>query len=394
MKIFVGSTVKDLRDLRNELKRKISDWGHTPLLSESKNFPIFRHKDSKTNCICVVEECDLFLLILDTRAGIIYDGLAEPKFSRFSGISITEAEYRRARERDIPICILIRENTMNESSLYRKEKKQNNLLGSKKTSHSWHADIEVFEFIDRLQHEENIPWIHRFSNAGDVIEYVYPLIKELEKIQEENTSPFNQSKETLTVKFDNYQRKLDQLKTTIDNFLIMEIWKFFASQRLTGKYNLEETLHLLNEIKAPFPFLESENMKDVKPDSDLYMAMARLLDHIRDQIAEKKYTDGMEIFNPKNGFYNENFQFATGYQHYLGYLWGLVGEQDITSSQLQHYFYSNKKESDKEKVEDTIVNLIILFMMAYSMWRWAEFTHGEMLDAIIANESPWKGEGE
>jgi len=394
MKIFVGSTVRDLRDLRDEVKRKITEWGHAPLLSEAKDFPIFYHKDSKTNCICVVEECELFLLILDTRAGIIYSGQAEPKYSRFAGVTITEAEYMRAREMDIPICIFIRDNTMNESALYRKEKKQNALSGSKKPNHTWHADTEVFEFIDRLQHEDTIPWIYRFRYAGDVIEYVYPLIKQLEKIREENNQPYNRAKETFTAKFNNYQNKLGLIKNTLDNFLIKELWKFFLSQNLTGKYDLEETLHLLEGIKPPFPFLESKNMQFVNPDDDLYKAMDYYLDHIREQIAENKYIAGMDLIDQKNVIFDEKFQFTTGYQKYLGFLWGMVGEHDITSSQLQHYFYSHWKEPDNVKVEDIIVNLIILFMMAYSMWSWAEFTHGKMLDAIIANESPWKGEGE
>jgi len=38
MKIFVGSTVKDLEDLRDQLYYKIKAWGHTPLLSEFPDF--------------------------------------------------------------------------------------------------------------------------------------------------------------------------------------------------------------------------------------------------------------------------------------------------------------------------------------------------------------------
>jgi len=70
MKIFVGSTVKDLEDLRDGLYRSLKEVGHTPWFSEKDDFLTNRHRDSMTNCIKVAEECDLFVVLLDKRAGL------------------------------------------------------------------------------------------------------------------------------------------------------------------------------------------------------------------------------------------------------------------------------------------------------------------------------------
>ena len=72
MKIFVSSTVKDLGYLRDELYRRLKELGHTPWLSEMSDFPINLHPDSMTNCIMVAEKCDLFVVLLDKRAGLSY----------------------------------------------------------------------------------------------------------------------------------------------------------------------------------------------------------------------------------------------------------------------------------------------------------------------------------
>ena len=119
MKIFVSSTVKDLGDLRDELYRRLKELGHTPWFSERNDFPINRHPDSLTNCIKVAEECDLIVVLLDKRAGLPYTDKENSPYPDLFGLTISEAEYRRARKKGKPVCIFIRKIVENESAIYR-----------------------------------------------------------------------------------------------------------------------------------------------------------------------------------------------------------------------------------------------------------------------------------
>lgn len=114
MKIFVSSTVKDLGDLRDELYRRLKELGHTPWFSEKDDFPSNRHPDAMTNCLRVVEECDLFVVLLDKRAGLPYSKRDGSPYPELFGLTISEAEYRCAKKKGKPICIFIRKRAENE----------------------------------------------------------------------------------------------------------------------------------------------------------------------------------------------------------------------------------------------------------------------------------------
>ncbi|RJS82870.1 DUF4062 domain-containing protein [Methanophagales archaeon] len=99
MKIFVCSTVKDLGNLRDELYRSLKELEHTPWFSEQDGFPTNRHPDSMTNCVRVAEECDLFVVLLDKRAGLSYTKREGSPYPELFGLTISEAEYRCARKK-------------------------------------------------------------------------------------------------------------------------------------------------------------------------------------------------------------------------------------------------------------------------------------------------------
>lgn len=174
MKIFVSSTIKDLGDLRDELYRRLKELGHTPWLSEMSDFPSNLHPDSMTNCIMVAEECDLFVVLLDKRAGSSYykEGTA---YSDLSGLKISEAEYRCARKKGKPICIFIRKRAEYESAIYRQVKDDE----KQKESIKWYSENAVYEFYERLMHEEpHIPWRYTFDSINEIIKPLIAIIGE------------------------------------------------------------------------------------------------------------------------------------------------------------------------------------------------------------------------
>ena len=173
LKIFVSSTVKDLEYLRDELYRHLKETGHTPWFSEMHDFPVNRHPDAMTNCLKVTEECDLFIVILDKRAGLPYTERENTPYLDLFGLTISEAEYRCARNNVKPICIFIRNRTENESVIYWKNKK---II----KDFEWYSDSEVYEFYERLMNEKpHVPWRYTFDSIEDIKKPLNEVIKGL-----------------------------------------------------------------------------------------------------------------------------------------------------------------------------------------------------------------------
>lgn len=92
--IFVSSTCYDLSQIRNDIKQCIIDLGHTPILSEMKDFPIDPQLSNTENCINAVKNvADIFVLIIGNKYGSVLE----------SGQSITNTEFLTAVNKGIPI---------------------------------------------------------------------------------------------------------------------------------------------------------------------------------------------------------------------------------------------------------------------------------------------------
>ena len=179
MKIFVSSTVNDLGDLRNELYYHLKELGHTPWFSEMDDFPINHHPDSMTNCLIVAEQSDYFLVLLDKRSGLPYTERAESPYHDLFNLKISEAEYKCARKKGIPICIFVRTKVDCESAIFRQitDKEQ-------RKSIRWYSEPAIYEFYNRLMHEKpHIPWRYTFDSIEDIIS---PLKKIIGATQDED----------------------------------------------------------------------------------------------------------------------------------------------------------------------------------------------------------------
>jgi len=105
-KIFLSSTCFDLIDLRAEVKSALEDIGYTVYISEASDFPVDNKISTYDNCLSVVRQCDIYLLIIHTRYGSPYRGTTEIKLpDEFSGeeISVTVAEYLTALDAGLEV---------------------------------------------------------------------------------------------------------------------------------------------------------------------------------------------------------------------------------------------------------------------------------------------------
>lgn len=105
MKVFISSTVYDLLDIRAEVESHLASMGITPILSGSSTstFEIMPDRNSIDTCLVNLESCDAVVVILCQRYG---PSLAK---AGFADLSATHLEYQRAREKNIPLYVYVRD---------------------------------------------------------------------------------------------------------------------------------------------------------------------------------------------------------------------------------------------------------------------------------------------
>jgi hypothetical protein len=161
-KVFVSSTCYDLADLRSILEDYLTKEGALTMLSDRINFPCAIGQHRHDICINTVRECDLFILIIDGRAGAEY--YKDPS------ISITRAEFREAVSSQKPLLVFVRKAVFNERVTWRKNK---GLIGFQPF---YAENISVFEFISEVQTNPAGFWIQPFEDALEIVEKLSALV--------------------------------------------------------------------------------------------------------------------------------------------------------------------------------------------------------------------------
>jgi hypothetical protein len=116
-KIFVSSTMNDLRNLRKKVADIVTESENTPLIAEN----VMDLGSPKEVIERKIDECDRYLGIFDKRWGYV------PPDNNPEKLSVTAIEYQRSKNNRIPRLILVS----------KKEK-----------------DKELQEFIDKISEKE------------------------------------------------------------------------------------------------------------------------------------------------------------------------------------------------------------------------------------------------
>ncbi|WP_264564695.1 DUF4062 domain-containing protein [Flavobacterium sp. N3904] len=164
MKIFLSSTCYDLVDIRAELERFLKEKGHELLLSDRATFPVEIGIHRHDVCINNVQNCDLFILIVDGRFGAPY--------YKDENLSITWAEFNEALRTERKIIPFVRKDVFNERQSYRHNLKKGNSF------EPFFADtIRVFDLMGEIQRHEGGFWIEQFENSVEIKDRLENLIK-------------------------------------------------------------------------------------------------------------------------------------------------------------------------------------------------------------------------
>jgi Domain of unknown function (DUF4062) len=157
-RVFVSSTVRDLADLRSAVKFWLEDFGFDVLTSETPSFPHPLDRDAIAASLAPIADCDFYVLLVGTRVGTL---IAD------EGISVTRAEFRRARE--------LRRATGKPMMLHlvRAEVDAARRLGKPArglSDEDWAAIVDFLAEIETEEVKGDPNWVHPFSSFRDVVD--------------------------------------------------------------------------------------------------------------------------------------------------------------------------------------------------------------------------------
>ncbi|WP_417561227.1 DUF4062 domain-containing protein [Marinomonas sp.] len=160
-KVFISSTCFDLSEIREQLSKFVSSFGFDPILSDHGD--VFYHPDLHTHEACVheVSNCQLFILIIGGRFGGQY--LADKEKS------ITNAEYKAAKNANIPVFTYIKSDVLSNHHIYSTNSKSDiadkiNYPAIQKKEDA----VNIFNFINEVRKESRNNGYEGFSNFSDI----------------------------------------------------------------------------------------------------------------------------------------------------------------------------------------------------------------------------------
>jgi hypothetical protein len=149
--VMISSTCFDLKQIRNELRSFIDNIGYEVILSESYDFPVNPDIDAIENCKDKVGlYADIMIVIIGGRYGSI---------QKETGKSITNIEYIEAKQKGIPIYILVESKILSCIDVWNKNKDGN---------YSGIVDsTKLFEFVDSIRNSDS-NWVFPFDVVSDI----------------------------------------------------------------------------------------------------------------------------------------------------------------------------------------------------------------------------------
>lgn len=163
-RVFVSSTYFDLKHVRSSLESFISALGFDVVLSEKGKIAYSPDLPLDESCYKEAQSSDILVLIVGGRYGAEASprSTSAPKafFERYN--SITQKEYIAARDKGIPIYILVERNVYSEYETYLRNKNNKDVIYA-------HVDsVNIFELIEDIVSQPRNNPIHQFDKQSDI----------------------------------------------------------------------------------------------------------------------------------------------------------------------------------------------------------------------------------
>ena len=157
MKVFISSTIHDLKDLRDTLQHWLEGRGHTVLASEAGTIPVDSSEHSYDVCLKAARDCDCLVAIIAGRfGGVMRDGKT----------SITLAEMHEALAHGRRVWVFVRQSVWDAKDVYNRY----TAAGMPFQPSNIVTDERVFHLIDDIRRRETGNWLSTFNLPSDLID--------------------------------------------------------------------------------------------------------------------------------------------------------------------------------------------------------------------------------
>lgn len=258
--IFISSTDYNLKDLRAELARFLSELGYRPILSSAEGFP-----DSSPilepweSCLPVLDKCFVMVLVIDGQYGTTLKWPNYKNYFEEDKYSPTHGEYLFAHKTRKRMLVFIRKSLMPHYQSYRTtlENCKNNKEEAKKVLTPTlppYVSFETLDFINKVKTTKPIPWINEFDDITSVK-------KEIQK------KMLNELAELFLIKNKHFETVIDSFNKVMDSLSLDEqkkaLGKINATKEITDAVEkLEGYKEELDKTKTELEQTKSTNTKD------------------------------------------------------------------------------------------------------------------------------------
>ena len=270
--IFISSTYEDLIDERQALVGVALESNFIPVGMEQ----FHAAPTSQWNVITkMIDECDLYLLIIGGRYGTIEEE---------TGISYTEKEYNYAKNKELPVLVLIKDLlTINEGKKdtgddkFDKMKKLEDFR--EKVTHDGNT-VDFFKDLNDLKYkasatfknaleyvDENAGWV-RYRDVIDIInEEIDGRNKEHDEFKEYKNKNLEDMKEMLS----QFGSRLTDLE---NNQLTFEKIPTVTEEDIEKLFQDENDMSIIRNKEVDKPIVGQDNVGYIPPDSALLLVYA------------------------------------------------------------------------------------------------------------------------
>lgn len=157
-RVFISSTFSDLKDIRSQVSRFVSDYGFLPVSFEKNDIPYDPTSELEDSCYDEIRDASLMVLLIKEKFGAISAS------SSINGVinSVTQTEYNVARKVGIPIFIFIQQSSFDEYNNFAK-------TGMKDSYQFTHLEnIHLARFIGSILEDKAFRYIFRFNDCEDI----------------------------------------------------------------------------------------------------------------------------------------------------------------------------------------------------------------------------------
>ena len=157
-RVFVSSTFYDLRQVREDLDRFISELGYEAVLHEEGDIAYGKDSPPEGYVHREIELCDILVCVIGGRFGT--ESQDQP------GSSITQLELKSALENQVQVFVFIEQGVYSEYRTYLLNKETSGI------NYRYVDDHRVYDFIEAVHKLPKNNPITPFHTASDIIEFL------------------------------------------------------------------------------------------------------------------------------------------------------------------------------------------------------------------------------